>query len=68
MLKNDGDLEATLCDVFCHDVSLILFGFGSVGGRSAERWAVKNVRKTVLYFLPPIFLPVHGSVNCWVTI
>jgi len=32
--------------------------------RSAERWAVKNVRKTVLYFLPPIFLPVHESANC----
>jgi len=55
-IENDGDLEATLCDVFCHDVSSILFGLGSVGGRSAERWALKNVGKTVLYFLPPIFL------------
>jgi len=33
-------------------------------GGSAERFAVKNVRTTVLYFLPPIFLPVHESGNC----
>ena len=59
-IENDGDLEATLCDVFCHDVSSILFGFASVGGRSAERWAVKNVRRRFPLFYCPFFCRLLG--------